>query len=209
METCCGKRVLHLGCADYPLTEEKVSMGALLYSEIAKVAQVQIGVDNSVEGIELLRRYGYKNLYVADAESILECVPNEDQHFDVVIAGEIIEHLSNPGLFLDSVKAALGKGGELVLTTVNAYCLFRFVWYLGHLGVEYVHPDHVYYFSVSTLKRLAARHGYVVDDLKFYPIGRELRGAKCIPSYFWWLDKLTYWPFPFLADGIIMTLSLR
>ena len=207
MEICRGKRVLHLGCADYPLTEQKLSMGALLYAEIAKVAQVQVGADNSVEGIELLRRHGYRNLYVADVESILECVPNEDRYFDVVIAGEIIEHLSNPGLFLDSAKAVLG--GKLVLTTVNAYCLFRFVWYLGHLGVEYVHPDHVYYFSISTLKGLAARHGYVVDDLKFYPIGRELRGAKGIPRYFWWLDKLTYWPFPFLADGIIMTLSLE
>jgi len=208
VEICKGKRVLHLGCADYPFTTKKLSMDALLYEKIAHVAQVQVGVDNNMEGIETLRRLGYKNLYVADLENALEIIPEGEKCFDVVVAGEIIEHLSNPGLFLDSIKKILGDG-KLVLTIVNAYCLFRIVWYLFHLGIEYVHPDHVYYFSISTLKGIAIRHGYTVEDLKFYPIGRELHNAKGIPWYFWLLNRLSYWPLPFFADGIMILLSVR
>ncbi|MBO0181221.1 hypothetical protein J0682_30075, partial [Vibrio parahaemolyticus] len=77
--------------------------------------------------------------------------------FDVIVAGEIIEHLNNPGLFLSGVRRFMHRDSKLVITTINAYCAMRFFVYAlrGRRGInEFVHPDHVAYYSYSTLRVL-------------------------------------------------------
>ena len=93
---------------------------------------------------------------------------------------------------------------RLILTTVNAYCGMRFVWYglRGRGGEqEPVHPDHVAYYSFSTLSLLVKRHGLTVDSFLFYDIGKEHR-----PYNKWYLnavnDVLTTIA-PQWADGVI------
>jgi 2-polyprenyl-3-methyl-5-hydroxy-6-metoxy-1,4-benzoquinol methylase len=206
---CRGKRVLHLGCADHPITERKLAMGALLHSALDRVAGTLYGMDVNSEAIGVLRRTGYQNLFVGDAEHLTEIIPAQDIHFDVIVAGELLEHLSNPGRFLDAVKAIMDPDSQLIITTVNAFCLFRFIYYVVHLGVERIHADHVAYYSASTLTALAQRHGFEIQDVRYYPIGRELRRADWVPRYFWLLDRLSYWPCPFLAAGLIIALRVK
>ena len=43
--------------------------------------------------------------------------------FDVVVAGDIIEHLSNPGMMLDGVRALCTAESSLIITTPNAFGL--------------------------------------------------------------------------------------
>jgi len=168
LDTCRGKRVLHVGCANWPYTQEQLREGSLLHAAIEKVAGALYGIDLSEEAIELLAAHGYKNLAVANIEEMPCKNPFGDVDFDLVLAGEVIEHLSNPGLFLEGVKTVLqGSSGKLVLTTVNAYCAHRFVYSLL-TGREAVHPDHVSYYSRSTLTRLVERHGYEMEDFSFY-----------------------------------------
>lgn len=50
-----------------------------------------------------------------------------DGHFNLVVAGEIIEHLGNPEDFLRNAAAALLPGGRLVVTTPNPYQVHRAV----------------------------------------------------------------------------------
>jgi hypothetical protein len=67
---------------------------------------------------------------------------------------------------------------RLVVTTVNAYCGMRFFRYglRGKGGTaEPVHPDHVAYYSYSTLNLLLRRHGMRVEEFLFYDIGKEHR----------------------------------
>ena len=51
--------------------------------------------------------------------------------FDVVWAGELIEHLSCAGAFLDGARRHLEPGGRLVLTTPNAFAVSNFVYRIG------------------------------------------------------------------------------
>jgi len=211
LDACRGKQVLHLGCADTPYTQLRLNDGTLLYTMIEDVAEAQYGVDLSAEGIEFLKRCGYQNLAVADVEHLATENPFGQVDFDVIVAGEIIEHLSNPGLFLDSLKRLLRKpSAKLVLTTINAYCAYRFCYSLL-MREESVHPDHVSYFSRKTLTRMLAMHDYEVEDFSFYPIGREHEQYinKGRTQLLWLVDRLAYKFSPLLADGVMVTCSLR
>ena len=42
---------------------------------------------------------------------------NFDFKFDIIFAGDLIEHLSNPGLFLWSCAGNLKDGGRIIITT--------------------------------------------------------------------------------------------
>src|SRR5437879_8231333 len=48
-----------------------------------------------------------------------EGFPVESEAFDVVTAGEVIEHMLDEGAFLDECHRVLKKGGTLVVTTPN------------------------------------------------------------------------------------------
>jgi len=41
--------------------------------------------------------------------------------------------------------------------------------------LEPVHPDHVSYYSYSTLRLILQRHGFTIDDFMFYDLGDEHR----------------------------------
>jgi hypothetical protein len=164
-----------------------------------------------IEGIEILRNAGYKNLAVADVEQLAHENPFGSIDFDVIVAGEILEHLSNPGYFLDNIRVLLRRPtSKLLLTTVNAYCAYRFVFTLL-VGRENVHQDHVAYYSRSTLLKLLTRHGYEIDDFRFYPVGREHEKTLKRGRYWilWLADRLAYWFNPALADGVMVTCRIR
>lgn len=203
--------MLHLGCADTPYTKFRLDDGTLLYTMIEEVAAVQYGIDLSAEGLEILRDRGYQNLAVADAEQLKVQNPFGEVEFDIIVAGEIIEHLPNPGLFLESLKPLLSKSSaKLILTTVNAYCAHRFFYSLL-MREESVHPDHVSYYSRKTLSRLLELHGYEVENFSFYPIGREHEPYinKGRTRVLWWVDRLSSKLNPALADGVMVTCSKR
>ncbi|HMS19007.1 MAG TPA: hypothetical protein PKC46_00470, partial [Sphingorhabdus sp.] len=98
LNRCRGRSVLHLGCTNHPYTQDSIDQGMLLHFDIAKVAGELYGFDYDQEGIDTLAVAGVDHLYRADLEKLDEV--ELDRKFDIIIAGEMIEHLSNPGLFL-------------------------------------------------------------------------------------------------------------
>ena len=164
LEKCKNKRVLHLGCAAYPFTRENIESGKFLHSKITDVADSCVGVDLNAEAVKDLReQWGYENVIVGDAERLDELGLDP---FDLVVAGEIIEHLNNPGLFLKSAWAVMKDESELLITTTNAFCLRRILRVV--FGKESVHPHHTYYFSHITLRSLVTRFGYKQEEAHSY-----------------------------------------
>ena len=206
LEKCAGKKVLHLGCTNWPYSDQSLKDGSLLHSKIVQVSSAAYGIDSDERGLDLLRGQGFENLFRADLERVDECVIDEE--FDVIIAGEMIEHLDNPGTFLQGIKRFLGPGSELIITTINAYCAMRFLIYAlrGKRGeLEPVHPDHVSYFSYSTLKLLLHRNGLEISEFLFYDIGGEHRPYN---RAVWNLaNDAAVRMFPQLSDGIIAVSS--
>lgn len=175
-ELCRGQKVLHLGCTNYPYTDEALAAGMLLHDDLAAAAGELWGIDSDQRGIDTLAAKGTGNIVIGDLEKLDECELSGT--FDVIVAGDIIEHLNNPGLFLDGIKRLMSDETRLVITTINAYCGMRFFQFglRGKRGQsEPVHPDHVAYYSPATLRLLVGRNGMHVEKLLFYDIGSEHR----------------------------------
>lgn len=206
-EICANKKVLHLGCTDYPFTENSIKNGMLLHGTIDKTASELYGFDFDLKGIEILKNAGYDNLFQADLEK-LEDVPL-NKTFDVILAGEMIEHLSNPGLFLRGIQRFMNRDTQLVITTINAYSAMRFCIYglRGKGGEnEPVHPDHVAYYSYKTLKLVIEREKLNVADFYFYDVGPEHR--QFIRWYYNFVNDAAVKISPQLSDGVIAVCRL-
>ncbi len=103
------------------------------------------------------------NIVTADAEFM-----KLNEKFDLIIAGELIEHLSNPGLFLDRAREYLKEGGRLILTTPNPWDWTRFVRAMLRLPSTPA-QDHVCWYDKETIANLLSRYGFTVERVEFIP----------------------------------------
>lgn len=207
-EICRGRNVLHLGCTNHPYTEVAIEKNMLLHFDLEKVANRLTGFDYDQAGLDILASHGSTNLHRADLEKLDEVDCGDT--FDVIIAGEMIEHLNNPGLFLNGIKRFMTPETRLMITTVNAYCAMRVAVYAvrGKGGTnEPVHPDHVAYYSHSTLRLLLERHGLAIEEFMFYDLGDEHRPHnRKIYNLF---NDVAVKISPQLADGLIAVCRLN
>jgi SAM-dependent methyltransferase len=100
-----GKRVLDLGCRSGALTRA--------YLEGNDV----VGVDIDRAALEQAAKLGISTLW-ADVEGPL---PFEDASFDVVVAGELLEHLRDPRSLVGETLRMLRPGGRFVGSVPNAF----------------------------------------------------------------------------------------
>lgn len=199
-----GRRVLHVGCANAPYTADSLAAGTLLHDRLRATADLVIGVDSDRDALDLLA--------ARDSGPLLHVERSIEEHLDeipavdLVVAGEVVEHVDDAGGLLRSLRAVMVRdGAELVITTINAYGALRMLQYAwprrGPLS-EPVHPDHVAYYSIRTLGLLCERQGLEVVDVAFYDLGPEHRTE--LPRRQRVANDLVVRWFPQLADGIIV-----
>ncbi len=83
--------------------------------------------------------------------------------FDVVFAGEIIEHIHDDRRFLERIRAILAPGGVLALTTPNLFFLpNRIVMPFGRMPYFSYEEFHYHFYSKPVLAALARRCGFEV-----------------------------------------------
>lgn len=89
-----------------------------------------------------------------------------DIKFNVIFAGDLMEHLVNPGFFLENAKKHLAPGGRLILSTPNTYNLFSIA---GKIANEepVTNSDHTFYFNRRTIKTLLRKCGWEVNQFGF------------------------------------------
>lgn len=154
-----GKTVLDIGCVDHNFKEAiKIKGGEWLHGFICKKAKKCIGIDIEKREVEKLKKIGY-NCINADAENF-----NLKEKFDVIVAGELIEHIYNAGKFLEIVKRHLKKNGKFILTTPNPY-FFKHILQILLKGRPHLRHDHTCIYDPQTLSYLLERHGFKVEDV--------------------------------------------
>jgi SAM-dependent methyltransferase len=204
-----AKRVIDLGFVDEGRMATKRTQRAWLHELLSRSARELVGIDADADGVLLARTLGF-DAYAADCQSTTDLMNLEVDPADVVIAGELIEHLDRPGDFLDAVKTLVKPTGALVVTTPNASRLTNLLGSLTHR--ELANPDHVAWYSWHTLKTLLERHGWQLQSFGFYSIPRlapprslpqterlKLRAINAVRAAMRPLFLLR----PSLADGIV------
>jgi len=142
LKKCLDKTVLDIGCFGH------------LHREIKKVAKVAYGIDHKM---------------IPDDPTFFQLeltrspLP-ELKDVEVVICGEVVEHLSNPGLFLEELRAKYHC--ETIFSVPNAFGSFHVSWI--RQGKENVNEDHVAYYTYKTFTTLLKRYGYKVSEFYWY-----------------------------------------
>jgi SAM-dependent methyltransferase len=162
-----GRRVIHVGFAG----ETRATIDRLegrdtwLHGRLSTVAEAVVGIDLDEQGVDRARAAGYEAFAVdaadRDALSALRIEPA-----DVVVLGEVIEHVERPGSLLDAMHALVAPNGLLAVTTPNAASMLNPLAAVGR--IELINPDHVAFYSWYTLTNLMQRHGWHIREVVTY-----------------------------------------
>jgi 2-polyprenyl-3-methyl-5-hydroxy-6-metoxy-1,4-benzoquinol methylase len=156
-----GGEVAHLGCADSPYTEELLAAGMLLHERLLRVAEVT-GFDVDGEALATLRTYHHDARFVE--ADITKAIPDAERgRYELVIAGEVLEHVPDADAFIRATGVLLKPGGRLCATVPNACC--PKIGLRSLAGRESVHPDHRVYYGPRTLTRTLNGAGFEVETL--------------------------------------------
>jgi 2-polyprenyl-3-methyl-5-hydroxy-6-metoxy-1,4-benzoquinol methylase len=80
--------------------------------------------------------------------------------YDVILAGEIIEHMENPYHFLRNIKNLAHAGTILILSTPNILNIPTLFFEYLNSEKYFFSKDHTYYFSPRWLKRMLELTGW-------------------------------------------------
>ncbi len=177
-------RLLDVGCAT----------GALLET-LARRSWDVTGVELCTPSAEYARTV--RGLRVHDRP--LEEIHLDDESFDVVLASHLIEHLNDPRSFVREVWRILTPGGYFMVTTPNIAGLQARLFGSRWRSAIY---DHLYLFSVSTLRRLLGEAGFSVEKTVTW-------GGLGMGSAPLWIKRIAdRWAKPF-GFGDVMILRAR
>ena len=185
---CADRHVLDLGCYDETALVKR-DTETWLHGRIARVAASVVGVDSSDaipdEGLVTGPR---SRIVRGDVLSFGGAPGSLGGHLgdigatpiDVVVAGELIEHLPDTLAFLRAVKVRWA-GRRLILSTPNATSFTNVL--LGAAHRESNHRDHLQIYSFKTLHTLCLRAGFeawtvVPYHVRFTEMALRLAGAR-------------------------------
>jgi SAM-dependent methyltransferase len=143
-----GGRVLDVGCRFGALTRSYLDGNEV------------VGVDVDRTALDESAALGIEPVW-ADAS---EALPFEDESFDVVVVGELLEHLPFPSLTVAEARRTLRPGGRLVGSVPNAFRLKQRLAFLLGRPPE-TDPTHLHLFSADSLRRLLS--GFDQVQLRF------------------------------------------
>ncbi|MDP8261814.1 MAG: class I SAM-dependent methyltransferase [Candidatus Ancaeobacter aquaticus] len=164
--------VLDIGCGS-----------GLLAASIKNNVNNVVGVDLS---FSMLKHTLEKNIPCCLANIDGIHLSFKDKCFDLVFAGEIIEHLYDTSFFLREIKRVLKESGILILTTPNLASLGRRLMLLVgknpliesslDIDSENIPAGHIRYFVKSALEKLLIKSGFEIIKISSDEVILDMNG---------------------------------
>lgn len=159
----------------YAMDKEVLDVGAVgqtgaynLWDEIKPVAKELVGID--------IMSSGNEGVVQGDMETY-----SFGRKFDVIVLGDIIEHVNNQGLLLDNCHRHLKNDGILVITTPNAK------WPTVFMPTN---RTHTLWHDKFTMETLLGRYGFKVKEFRYY-FGNK-RKYNFLQRIFTWKQSMLF-----------------
>jgi SAM-dependent methyltransferase len=149
-----GRRVLDLGCRSGALTRHFLEGNEV------------VGVDVDRAALEKAAALGIETVQA----NVEERLPFEDEAFDAVVAGELLEHVGFPEAVVGEVRRVLRPGGVFVGSVPNAFRLQSRLRFLRGRAPE-DDPTHLHMYSAGEVRELLRRF----DDVRLSFVGGRYR----------------------------------
>lgn len=133
-----------------------------LINYLSKNAKTYTGIELDKKRANTLKKRGF-NIRVGNAET-----KKLRKKFDTLVAGDLIEHLDNPGLFLKNCKYHMNKNSILILNTPNAFSINRLLMGLIRGGRLPQFEEHTFLFTEQLLKELLTRHNFKIKEVHYF-----------------------------------------
>ena len=170
-----GLNLIDVGCGGGLLTEPMCRLGATV-----------TGIDAGAETIQAARHHANQFGLDIDYRLILpEDITRENRVFDIVLNMEVIEHVSEPHIFLEKTTRLVKPGGAMILSTLNRTIKSLA---LAKITAEYVlrwvpigTHDWLKFMKPSEIANELLSHGMKIRDIKGFsydPLGRAWRESK-------------------------------
>jgi 2-polyprenyl-3-methyl-5-hydroxy-6-metoxy-1,4-benzoquinol methylase len=157
---CRGKKVLDLGCIQHT-SKWAVNNPDWLHKKLYDNAQYILGIDYLEADVIELNRLGFNIIY-GDVTKPLHL----NQKFDVIIAGNLIEHLSNFDGFFLNLDNWLAPDGEVLISTANPFYMDQY-FYSAFKNNIIINPEHTCWLDPIALKQLAERFSFKNTEIFF------------------------------------------
>jgi 2-polyprenyl-3-methyl-5-hydroxy-6-metoxy-1,4-benzoquinol methylase len=151
-----NKNILDIGCNDGTFLSLTKNRNNNFY-----------GLDASDWAVSQSKKKGFdiRQFFFDDKTKL----PFEEDFFDLIIAGEIIEHIYDTDFFLEEIRRVLKTNGKLLISTPNTASLGRRLLLLfGINPLIELSPDepesvgHIRYFTFKTLRKLLRKHKFKI-----------------------------------------------
>ncbi|MGH7599898.1 MAG: methyltransferase domain-containing protein [bacterium] len=151
-------KVLDVGCFVGILSERIVQQGG----------KELIGMDRLEKALELAAARGIQTA-LADLDEAVFDFP--DNHFDCVVAGEVLDYVFDPDAVLEEIYRVLKPGGKLIISVPNLASFGnRLLVLLGwHPFGQEVRPrqgGYWRYFTFATLRALLCDHRFNIKTME-------------------------------------------
>jgi ubiquinone/menaquinone biosynthesis C-methylase UbiE len=130
------------------------------------------GMDISLTRLERAKERLRENIFFSGD---LFKLPLRENVFDVVILGEIIEHLEEPEVVLREVYRVLNPSGHIIMDTPSQSNMVDLILRLFRINPNWgyeVDKTHLWFFKMSQIVRLLKKAGYAQIKVKGAPFLR-------------------------------------
>lgn len=165
LELCKNKNVLHIGCLNSPYHVESFKNGNTLHQKLRGVTSSLIGMDFDKKALDEIKVLGENDIYFGDIIEAQYEYKFKERKYDIIVFGDVIEHLVNPGLSLKNLIDLMDIDTTLILTTPNVWSLNNITNFINKK--EKVHPDHTFWPSKFTLENIFKFYNLKIVDFNY------------------------------------------